>query len=61
MAQLPGSLLDLLKTALESSQYALSLRQDNADVLLYVTHLSHHKLINPAMILQPHYIPDFSG
>jgi hypothetical protein len=35
-AQLPGTLLDLLKIALESSRVALSLRQDNADVLLYV-------------------------
>jgi hypothetical protein len=35
-AQLPGTLLDLLKTALESSRVALNLRQDNADVLLYV-------------------------
>jgi hypothetical protein len=34
LAQLPGTLLDLLKTALESSRYALSLNQDNADVLL---------------------------
>jgi hypothetical protein len=34
LVQLPGSLLDLLKTALESSRYALALKQDNADVLL---------------------------
>ncbi|KAI9645992.1 hypothetical protein NHQ30_005430 [Ciborinia camelliae] len=32
-AQLPGTLLDLLATALEASRYALSLKQDNADVL----------------------------
>lgn len=31
--QLPGSLLDLLQTALESSRYALALKEDNADVL----------------------------
>jgi hypothetical protein len=36
VAQLPGTLTDLLKTALESSRLALSLNQDNADVLLYV-------------------------
>ncbi|KAG0646803.1 hypothetical protein D0Z07_6460 [Hyphodiscus hymeniophilus] len=33
LAQLPGSLLDLLQTALESSRNALSLKQDNPDVL----------------------------
>jgi hypothetical protein len=35
-AQLPGTSIDLLKTALESSRVALDLCQDNADVLLYV-------------------------
>lgn len=32
-AQLPSTLLDLLATALQSSRYALGLKQDNADVL----------------------------
>ncbi|ESZ95136.1 hypothetical protein SBOR_4503 [Sclerotinia borealis F-4128] len=32
-AQLPGTPLDLLATALEASRYALGLKQDNADVL----------------------------
>lgn len=36
LEKLPGTLLELLKTALESSRYALNLNQDNADVLLYV-------------------------
>jgi hypothetical protein len=34
LAQLPGSLLDLLQTALESSRFAMSLNPDNPDVLL---------------------------
>lgn len=34
LAQLPGDLVALLTTALESSRYALALKQDNADVLL---------------------------
>jgi hypothetical protein len=33
-AQLPGTLLELLGTALESSRRALRLKEDNADVLL---------------------------
>ncbi|PBP24329.1 hypothetical protein BUE80_DR004650 [Diplocarpon rosae] len=33
LKQLPGSLTDLLKTALDSSKYALSLNCENADVL----------------------------
>jgi len=33
LAQLPGTLIELLETALESSRYALSLKQDNAEVL----------------------------
>ncbi|TGO34105.1 hypothetical protein BHYA_0212g00090 [Botrytis hyacinthi] len=32
-AQLPGTLLDLLSAALEASRFALSLKQDNADIL----------------------------
>ncbi|QSZ35581.1 hypothetical protein DSL72_008451 [Monilinia vaccinii-corymbosi] len=32
-AQVPGTLLDLLITALEASRYALGLNQDNADIL----------------------------
>ncbi|KAJ8065359.1 hypothetical protein OCU04_006047 [Sclerotinia nivalis] len=32
-AQLPGTLLDLLAAALEASRFALSLKQDNADIL----------------------------
>lgn len=39
-AQLPGTLLDLLSAALEASRFALSLKQDNADILLYVVHKS---------------------
>lgn len=35
--QLPGSMLDLLNAALESSRRALSLKQDDADTLLFVT------------------------
>lgn len=34
-AQLPGTPLDLLAAALEASRFALSLKQDNADILLY--------------------------
>jgi hypothetical protein len=41
-AQLPGTLPDLLKTALESSRVALNLQQDNADVLLYVRVFRSH-------------------
>ena len=41
LEQLPGTLLELLQTALESSRYALSLKQDNADVLLYVHFFSY--------------------
>jgi hypothetical protein len=33
-AQLPGTLLELLRTALDSSRVALILNQDNADALL---------------------------
>lgn len=33
-SQLPGSVLELLKIALESSRVALNLKQDNCDVLL---------------------------
>lgn len=32
--QLPGTLIELLQTALESSRMALQLRQDSTDVLL---------------------------
>lgn len=34
LQQLPGSLLELLQTAIESSRYALKLNGQNADVLL---------------------------
>jgi hypothetical protein len=34
LAQLSGSLLEVLQTALESSRYAMSLNPDNPDVLL---------------------------
>lgn len=34
--QLPGSMLDLLNAALESSRRASSLKQDDADTLLFV-------------------------
>ena len=33
LAQLPGTLIELLETALTSSRYALQLQQDNAEVL----------------------------
>lgn len=36
LAQLPGSLIELLSTALESSRIALKLKGDNADALLCV-------------------------
>lgn len=32
-AQLPGTLIELLETALTSSRYALNLKQDNAEAL----------------------------
>lgn len=35
--QLPGSMLDLLNAALESSRRALNLKQDDADTLLYAS------------------------
>lgn len=34
LKQLPGTLLELLQTALESSRYALKLNPENVDVLL---------------------------
>jgi len=34
LKELPGTLLELLQTALESSRYALKLNPENVDVLL---------------------------
>jgi hypothetical protein len=55
LGQLPGDLVDLLTTALESSRYALALKQDNADIFLWVDFL--FSIPSSTCVPPPRYLP----